>query len=185
MAEPLRWAGEFADTWKSNTSRASQRTLVKLSGVSKPQNKCCQRGRPSFYATGCCSVAKSYPTLWPHELHAAHQASLFFTISLSLLKLMSIESAMPSNHLILCCPFSYCPQSFPASGSSNELALCIRWPNYWSFSFSISYSHAYSELSCFGTDWFDHPVVQGTLMSFLQLHSLRKSILGHSAFFMV
>ena len=110
----------------------------------KPQNKCCQRGLPSFYATCCCPVAKSYPTLWPHVLHAAHQASLSFTISLSLLKLMSIESAMPSNHLILCCPFSYCPQSFPASGSSTELALCIRWPNHWSFSCSISPSNEYS-----------------------------------------
>ena len=103
------------------------------------------------------------------------QASLSFTISLSLLKLMSIESVMPSNHLILWCPFSSCPPSFPASGS----ALHIRWPKYWSFSFSISPSNEYSGLISFRIDWFDLLAVQGTL---LQHHNLKASILQHSAF---
>ena len=91
----------------------------------------------------------------------AHQASLCFTISQSLLKFMSIESMMLSKHLILCHPFSSCPQSFPASGIfSSELALRIRWPKYWSFSFSISPSNEYSGLISFRIDWFDLFAVQ-------------------------
>ena len=122
-----------------------------------------------------------FATTWA----ASHQASLSLTNSWSLLKLMSIKLVMASNHVILC-HFLYLPSIFPSIRvSSNELALCIRWPNYWSFSFSISYSHAYSELSCFGTDWFDHPVVQGTLKSLPQHHSSKSSIFRCSAFFMV
>ena len=94
----------------------------------------------------------------------ARQPSLSFTISHSLLKLMSIELAMPSNHLILCHPLLLLPSIFPSiRGFSNELALCIRWPRYWSFSFSISPSNKYSELISFSIDWFDLLAVQGTL----------------------
>ena len=97
---------------------------------------------------------------------AARQASLSFTISLSLLKFMSVESEMPSNHLILCRPLLL-PSVFSSIRVfSNELALCIRWPKYWSFSYSISPSNEYSELISFRMDWFDLLAVQGTLKSF-------------------
>ena len=87
---------------------------------------------------------------------AAYQASLSFTISWSLLKFMSIESVMPSNNLILCCPLLFLPSIFPnIRVFSNESALCIRWPKYWSFSFSISPSNEYSRLTFFRIDWFD------------------------------
>ena len=99
--------------------------------------------------------------------------------------LMSVESVTPSSDLILCCPFSSCPQSFPASETSRELALHIRWPNYWSLSFSISPSNEYSELISFRIHWFDFLVVQGTLKSLLQHHSSKTSILQCSVFFMI
>ena len=116
----------------------------------------------------------------------AHQASLFIMSSWSLLTLMSIESVMPSNHLILCCPLLLPPSIFPnIRVFSNESALCIRWPGYWSFSFSISPSSEYSGLISFRKDWLDLLAVQGTLRSFLQHHSSKASILWHSAFFIV
>ena len=116
---------------------------------------------------------------------AACQVSLSFTISQSLLKLMSIESVMPSNHLILYLPLLLLPSIFPSiSIFSNELTLCIRWPKYWSFSFSTSPSDEYSGLISFRIAWFDLHVVQGTLKSLLQHHNLKASILQHSAFFM-
>ena len=103
-----------------------------------------------------------------------------------LLKLMSIESVMPSNHLILCCPLILLPSVFPnIRVFSNELALHIRWPKYWSFSFSISPSNEYSGLISFRMDWFDLLAVQGTLKSHLQHHNSKASILQHSAFFIV
>ena len=115
---------------------------------------------------------------------APQQASLFFTISRSLLKLMSIESVMPSNHLILCRPLLLLPSVFPSMRAfSTELALCIKWPKYWSF--SISPSNEYSGLISFRIDWFDLLAVQGTLKSLLQHHSLKASFLCCSAFFMV
>ena len=114
---------------------------------------------------------------------AAHQASLSFTISQSLLKLMSIEWMMPSNHLILCHLLLLLPSIFPNTMVfSNKLALRIRWPKYWSFSFSISPSNEYSGLISFRIDWFDLLEVQGSL---LQHHSLKASILWCSAFFIV
>ena len=117
---------------------------------------------------------------------AARQASLSFTISQSWLKLMSIESVMPSKHLILCHPLLLLPSIFSSIRVfSNELAVCIRWPKYWSFSFSISPSNEYSGLISFRIDWFDLLAVQGTLKSLLQHHSSKASILRHSAFFMV
>ena len=114
---------------------------------------------------------------------AAGQASLSFTISWSLLKLMSIESMMPSNHFILCHPLLFLPSTFPSIRVfSSELALCIRWLKYWSFSFSISPSSEYSGLISFRIDWFDLLAVQGTLKSLLQCHSSKESILRDSAF---
>ena len=113
----------------------------------------------------------------------AHQTSLFFTISWSLLKLMSIELVMPSNHLILCRALLLQPLIFPSIRVfSNKSALHIRWPKYWSFSFSISPSNEYSGLISFRMDWFDLLAVQGALKSLLQHHSLKLSILFHSAF---
>ena len=116
---------------------------------------------------------------------AAHQAFLSFTISWSLLKLMSIESVMPSKHLILCHPLLLLPSIFPSIRVfSNESALQIRWPKYCSFSFSISPSNEYSGLISFRIDLFDPLAVQGTLKSLLQHHSSKVSILRCSAFFM-
>ena len=116
----------------------------------------------------------------------AHQASLSITNSWSLLKLMSIESVMPSNHLILCHPLLPPPSIFPSIRVfSNESVLHIRWPKYWSFSFSISPSNAYSGLISFRMDWLHLLVLQGTLKSLLQHHSSKASVLWHSAFFIV
>ena len=112
------------------------------------------------------------------------QASLSFTISWSLLKLVSIESVMLSNYLILCCPLLLLPSIFPSIRIfSNESVVCIRWPKYWSF--SISPSSEYSRLISFRIDWFDFLAVQGTLKNFLQHHSSKALILWHSSFFMV
>ena len=109
-----------------------------------------------------------------------------FTVSRSLLKLMSIELMMPSNHLVLCHPLLLLPSNFPNIRIfSNELALRIRWPNYSSFGFSTSPSNEYSELISFRIYWFDLLRVQGTLKSLLQHHSSKASVLWHSAFFMV
>ena len=111
------------------------------------------------------------------------QASLSFPISQSLLKLMSIESMMPCNHLVLCCPLLLLLSIFPSiMVFSNELALCIRWPKDWSFSFSISPFNEYSALISFRMDWFDLLAVQGTLKSLLQHHSLKASVLWCSVF---
>ena len=116
----------------------------------------------------------------------AHQASLYNTNSRSLLKLMSIELMMPSNHLILCHPLLLLPSIFPSIRIfSNDLVLHIRWPKYWSFSFSISLSNEYSGLTFFRNDWFDLLDVQRTFKSLLQHHSSKASILQHSAFFTV
>ena len=115
---------------------------------------------------------------------AARQASLSIINSWSLLKLVSIESVMPSNHLILCRPLLLLPSSFPSIRVfSNESALCIRWPKYWSFSFSISPSSEYSGLISFTIDWFALLAVQGTLKSLLQYHTSKASVLQHLAFF--
>ena len=117
---------------------------------------------------------------------AAHQDSLSFIISWTLLKLMSIESVIPSNHLILCRFLLLLPSIFPSIRVfSNESALHIRWPKDWSFSFSISPSNEYSGLISFSIDWFDLLAVQGTLKSLLQHHSSKASILQHSASFTV
>ena len=117
---------------------------------------------------------------------AAHQAFLSITNSQSLLKLMSIESVIPSNHLILCRPLLLLPSIFPnIRAVSNESALRIRCPKYWSFSFSISPSNQHPGLISFRMDWLDLLAVQGTLKSLLQHHSSKASIPRHSAFFIV
>ena len=128
------------------------------------------------------SLVQLFATPWT----AARQASLSITNSLSSPKPMSIELVMPSNHLILCCPLLLLPSIFPSIRVfSNESALRIRWPKYWSFSFSISPSNEYSGLISFRMDWLDLLAVQGTLKSLLQQHSSKASILQCSAFFIV
>ena len=129
---------------------------------------------------------RSLSRIWPFAVPwtAAWQASLSITSSQSLLKLMSIESVMPSNHLILSRLLLLLPSIFPCIRVfSSESALCIRWPNYWSF--SVSPSNEYSGLISFWIDWFDLLAVQGTLKSLLQHHSSETSILWCSAFFTV
>ena len=117
---------------------------------------------------------------------AARQASLSITNSRSLLQLISIESVMPSNHLILCRPLLLLPSIFPSIRVfSNESVLPIRWPNYWSFNFSISPSNEYLGLISFKVNWLDLLAVQGTLKTLLQHHSSKASILQCSAFFIV
>ena len=129
-----------------------------------------------FFLYQFSSVTQSW-LLWPHGLQ--HQTSLSITNSRCLLKLTSIESVMPSNHLILCHPLLLLPSIFPSIRVfSNESVLHIRWKKYWSFSFSISPSSEYSGLISFRMDWLDLLVVQGTLKSLLQHHSSKASFLG-------
>ena len=129
----------------------------------------------------------SYVWLFATSWAAARQDSLSFTISQSLLKLMSIESVMPSNHLILCHPFLLLPPIFPSIRIfSNEMALCIRWPKYSSFSFTIVLPrHIQGWFPLGWMNWLDLLAVQGTIRSLLQHHSSKVSILQQSAFFMV
>ena len=135
----------------------------------------------------CCIVAVvqslSRVRLCATPWTAAHQASLAFTISWSLLKPESIESVMPSNHLILCRPLLLPPSIFTSIGGfSYESVLHIRWPKDWSFSLNISPSSEYSGLISFRMDWLDLLAVQGTFKSLLQHHNSKTSILWHSAF---
>ena len=136
--------------------------------------------------TNCEKITKVFPIpsvqsvsrvwLFVTPCTAACQASLSFTISWSLLRLMSIELEMPSKHLLLCCPLFLLPSIFPSIRVfSNESVLCIRWPRYWSFSFSISPSSEYSRLISMRMDWLDLLAVQGTLKSLLQHHSSKAS----------
>ena len=135
-----------------------------------------------FSSVQSLSHVRLFATPWT----AAHQASLSITISWSLLKLISIESVMPSNQLILCCPLLLLPSIFPSSRVfSNESVLRIRWPKYWSYSFSISPSNEYSGLISFRIYCFDLLAVQGTLKNLLHHHSSKASILQCSAFFVV
>ena len=128
------------------------------------------------------SHVRLFATPWT----AAHQASLSITNSWSLLKLMSIESVMPSSHLILCCPLLLLPPIPPSIRVfSSESTLHISWPKYWSFSFYIRPSNEHPGLISFRTDWLDFLAVQGTVKSLLQHHSSKASILQHSAFFTV
>ena len=135
-----------------------------------------------FTSVQSLSRVQLFATPWT----AAHQASLSITNSRSSPKPMSIESVMPSNHLILCHPLLLLPSIFPSIRVfSNESVLCIRWPKYWSFSFNMSPSNEYSGLISFRMDWLDLLAVHGTHKSLLQHHSSKASILWHSAFFIV
>ena len=130
-------------------------------------------------------VDQSFLTLC-NPMECIHQASLSFTVSWSLPKLMSIESVRPSNHLVLCGPLLLQSSIFLCIRIfSNVSVLRIRWPKYWSFSFSISLSNEYSGLISFRIDWFDLLAVQGSLKSYLEHHSSKASILWRSAFFIV
>ena len=127
-----------------------------------------------FIVVQSLSCVQLFATPWT----AAHQASLSFTNSWSLLRLMSIELVIPSNHLVPCCPLLLLPSIFLGIRVfSNESVLHIRWPKFWSFSFNISPSNEYSGLISFRIDWFDLLVVQGILKSLLQCHSLKASVL--------
>ena len=130
----------------------------------------------------CCSVAKSGPTLWPHELQHAWLSCP--SLSWSFLRFMSLESVMPSSHLILYWPLLLLSVFLSIGVFSNESALHIRWPKYWSFIFSILPSNEYSGLISFRIDWLDLLAVQGTLKGLLQHHSSKASIFCCSAFFM-
>ena len=149
---------------------------------------CCRKykiGGPKFSLFSSVQLL-SCVRLFATPCTAARQASLSITNSWSLPKLMSIESVMSSNHLIFCRPFLLLPSFFPnIRVFSNDSALRIRWPKYWSFSFNISPSNEYSGLSSFRIDWFGLLSVQGTLKSLLQHHSSKASILRRSAFFIV
>ena len=137
------------------------------------------------YSVQFSSVAHSRPTLCD-PMNRSMPTSLSITSSQSLLKLTSIESVMPSNHLILCCPLLLLPLIFPnVRVFSNESALRMRWPKYWSFSLNISPSNEHPGLISFRMDLLDLLEVQGTLKSLLQHHSSKASILWHSAFFIV
>ena len=145
------------------------------SNLSKPSSEFC-------VAVQLLSCIWLFVTPWT----AVHQAFLSFTVSWSLLKLKSIESVMPSNRLILCYFLLFLLSIFPSIRVfSNESALRIRWPKYWSFRFGISPPNDYSGLIPFRIDWFDLLAVQGTLKSLLQHHSSKASVLQHSAFFIV
>ena len=156
------------------------------SGLNKiiPQAIQCSQKKPPKAISSVQSL--SYVQLFATPWTTAHQASLSITNSKSLLKLMANKSVMTSNHLILCHPLLLLPSIFLSIRVfSNESVLRIRWPEYWSFSFSISPSNEYSELISFRIDWLDLLAFQGTLKSLLQHHSSKASILGHSAFFTV
>ena len=134
-----------------------------------------------------CSIQSlSHVQLFVTPWTAAGQASLSITNSWNILKLMSIKLVMPSNHLILCHPLLFPPSIFPSlSVFSNDLALCIMWPKYWSFSFSISLSNEHPGLISFRMDCLHLLAVQGTLKSLLQHHSTKASILQHSTFLII
>ena len=140
---------------------------------------------PSFCLVQFNSVTQSCPTLCDPMDYSTPSFPVHHQLQ-SLLKLMSIDSVMPSNHLILYCSLLFLPWIFPSiMVFSKESVLCIRWPKYWSFSFSISPSNEYSGLISFRMDWLDLLAVQGTLKSLLQHHTLKASILQCSAFFTV
>ena len=144
--------------------------------------KCNDCALVQFSSVQSLSCVQLFATPWT----AAYQATLSITNSSSLFKLMSFELVMLSNHLILCHPLLFLPSIFPSIRVfSYESVLCIRWPKYWSFSFSINPSKEYSGLISFRIDWFDLPAIQGTLKSLLQHHSSKTLIFQHSSFSMV
>ena len=153
-----------------------------FSGFHWQDNSSSYQPSVQFSSVQSLSHIRLFATPWT----AARQASLSINHSRSLLKLMSTELVIPSNHLILCHPLLLSPSIFPSIRVfSNESALCIRWPKYWSFSFSNSPSNEYSGLISFRMDWLDLLAVQGTLKNLLQHHSSKASFLRHSASFTV
>ena len=161
---------------------------MKKQGGKKPEKTTNEREIIYDIRSSVSQSVQSLSRVWLFEIPwtAARQASLSITNPQSLLKLMSIESVMPSNHLIFCRPLLLPPSIFPSIRVfSNESVLGIKWPKYWSFSFSVSSSNEYSGFISFRIDWFDLLAVQGTLKSLLQHHSPKVSILQHSAFFIV
>ena len=141
-----------------------------------------------YFSKESISSVQSLSCVWlfATPCTTACQASLSITNPWSLPKLMSIESVMPSSHLILCWPLLLLPSVFPSIRVfCSESALCTRWPKYWSFNFNISPSNQHPGLISFRMDWLDLLAVQGTLKSLLQHHSSKASILQHSAFFIV
>ena len=171
----------------SSVLRISQARILEWAAISLSRGCSWPRDQPEDSCTAGSSVQSlSCVWLFVTPWTAACQASLSITNSWSLLTLMSIESVMPSNHLILCCSLLLPPSIFSSIRVfSNESVLCIRWWKYWSFSFNISPSNEYSGLISFRMDWLDLLAVQGTLKSLLQHHSSKESILRHSAFFTV
>ena len=168
-----------------NLAKNSFYPMQRIPAVKDPRREACRTvwaGLGLLSVQFSRSVISDSATQWT----VACQASLSITNSRSLLKLMSSESVMPSNHFILCRPLLLLPSIFPnISVFSNESVLHIRWPKYWSFSFSISPSNEYSGLISFRMDWLDLLAVQGTLKSLLQYHSSKASVLQCSAFFIV
>ena len=155
-------------------------------GFKKSTNKNCGEGVEKIQHSYTLSSVQSLSRDWLFETprSATCQGSLSIINSLSLLKLMSIDSVMPSNHIILCHPLLLPPSIFPSIRVfSNESVLHISWPKDWSFSFSISPSNVYSGLISFRMDWLDLLAIQGTLKSLLQDHSSEASILWRSTFF--
>ena len=152
-----------------------------LQAKEKEQTETCIYTKETVSSIQLFSCVRLFATPWT----AACQASLSITNSWGLLKLMSMESVIPSNHLILCHPLLLLPSTLPIRVFSNESVFCIRWPKYWSLSFSISPSSDYSGLISFRIDWFDLLTIQGTLKSLLQHHSSKVSKIWCSAFFMV
>ena len=151
----------------------------------KPRDVLC-KVKVNFNDITSISQLLSYVRLFVIPWTAARQASLSITNSQSLLKLMPIESVIPSVHIILCRPLLLLPSIFPSIRVfSNESVLCIKWPKYWSFSFSVSPSNEYSGLISFRMDWLELLAVQVTLKSLLQHHNSKASILQRSAFFTV
>ena len=185
LAEHRNVTSWVLSDWKLGSNSAlvlilNVKTLALLGVSSYLKNH--QENQTSFAVVRSLSHVRLFETPWT----AAHQASLSSTIFWSLLKLMSIESVMPSNHLALWYPLLLLPSIFPSIRVfSNELDLHIRWPKYWSFSFSISPSNEYSELISSRIDCFDLPAVQRTLKSLLQHHTSEAWILERSAFFKV
>ena len=177
--------GQTMETVKDFILGGPPKSLQMVTPAMKSKDACSLEEK--LWLTSVQSVQSlSHVQLFVTPWKAACQASLSITNFQSLLKLMSTESVMPSNHLILCHPLVFLPSIFPSIKIfSNESVLRIRWPKYWSFSFSISPSKEYSGLIFFRMDWLDLLAVQGTLKSLLQHHSLKASILQPSAFFIV
>ena len=169
---------QVEDPAAGNHITICQKLIPKMSSMTVSQSVI----KGLFSSVQSLSGVQLFATPWT----MARQASLFITNSWSLLRLLSIESVMPSNHPILCCPLLLLPSILPSIRVfSNESVLHIRWPKYWSFSFSICPSNEYSGLISFRMDWLDLLAGQGTLKSLLQHHSSKVSILWYSAFFIV